>query len=184
MASIRIGRASRGSALIAYVLGAFVFLCGLHPLQAQGGTISDADAKAIQSYRLTDAGLSKFMQASRNLVQVAKQHPEIAEQEKNTDPKSLADMEAMYDRHPEVKHAIASTGMSSRDYVLFSMAVFQAGMAAAVAEQPGGKIPDGVAPENVDFYKKHADEMKKFGEELEKSSGAVKDTSGSAENRS
>lgn len=173
--STRNHRTSRGVALIASLLGVLFMLGGVRPLQAQGGA-KDADVKAIQSYRLTESGLSKFMQATRNIAQAAKAHPEIAnEQEDDGSDKSLDDMVAIYDRHPEIKHAITSTGMTSRDYVLFTFAMFQAGMAAGV-QQMGGKLPEGVSGQNIEFYKKHEAELKKFGEEMQKMEGAGADT--------
>jgi hypothetical protein len=180
MASTRFGRARRGSAFVACMLGALFVIWGLHPLQAQGGDSVDADTKAMQSYRLTDAGFAKYVQATRNMVQVAKQHPEIASDEKDTDPKSLADMAAVYDRHPQLKHAITSAGMSSREFVLFSLSLFQAGMAAGIAAQNGGKVPEGISPANVEFYKKHAAEMQRLGEEIRKETGDTTSNGGGA----
>jgi hypothetical protein len=177
--STRNDRASRGIAFVACVLSVLFLLSGVRPLHAQNDGPPDADMKAVQSYRLTESGLSKFMQATRNIAQVAKAHPEIAKQEENNNAKSLADMEAVYNRHPEIKHAISSAGMSSHDYILFSLAVFQAGMAAGV-QQMSGKLPDGVSAENVDFYKKHEAEMKKFGDEMQQMDSTVADTSSGA----
>lgn len=178
--STRLGRASRGAAFVACTLGVLFMLTGARTLRAQAGGPPAADMQAIQNYHLTDAGLTKFMQATRNIAHVAMQHPEIAKSEEGNNAKTLADMEAVYNRHPEVKQAITSAGMSSREYILFSMAVFQAGMAAGMQEQMGGKLPDGVSAANVEFFKKHEAEMKKFGDEMQKMSGAGADTTSGA----
>jgi len=65
---------------------------------------------------------------------------------------------------PEVKSALKSAGMTSREYLVFSWSVFQNGMAAWTLEQPGGKLPPGVKMANVTFYRAHEAELKKLGE--------------------
>jgi hypothetical protein len=183
MAFTRHRRTVRGTASVLCLLGAFVLASGVRPLLAQGGGTPDADTKAMQSYRLTEASFSKYKQATRNMMEAARQHPEIAKAEEDKEPTSLAEMAAIYDRHPPLKKALASAGLSSREYVLFTLSLFQAGMAASVAEQNGGKLPDGVSSENVDFYKTHAAEMQKFGEEMKAKADAI-DTSGAADTSS
>jgi hypothetical protein len=54
--------------------------------------------------------------------------------------------------------------MTTREFVVFSMSVFQAGMTDWAVSQPGAKLPSGVAMENVSFYRKHEAALKKLGE--------------------
>jgi hypothetical protein len=67
------------------------------------------------------------------------------------------------DAVPEVKSALKASGMTSREYLVFSWSVFQNGMAAWALDQPGGQLPPGVKKANVDFYRAHAAELTKLG---------------------
>ena len=59
--------------------------------------------------------------------------------------------------------------MSTREYIVFSFAMMQSGLAAWGLDQPGGKLPPGVSAANVEFYRKHAVELQKLAEETEDS---------------
>ena len=133
---------------------------------------ADADMQALQNYRLTEAGLAKYIQASHNLVTIVKNKPEWAKniEASEKDNASFADMAAFYDKIPPVRQALNSAGMSSRDFVLFTMSMFQAAMGAWAMTQSGGKLPQGTPPENVAFYKKHEAELKKLTEEMQAAS--------------
>lgn len=109
----------------------------------------DADMQEINRYVLTDAALTKYARALENLRPLAGQ---IASCDEETDG-SIAGMTAGIDRVPAAKAAIQSAGLTTREYVVFVLAVFQAGMATWALEQPGGKLPPGVSQSNVDFYK-------------------------------
>ena len=52
--------------------------------------------------------------------------------------------------------------MCLREYVVFSMSLFQNGLAAWALDQPGGKLPQGVSKANVDFVKKHDAQLKQL----------------------
>lgn len=175
------------------LLPTLLLLLVLAPAARAQRAQADADYKEISGYRLTDAGLGKYIQASKNMLAVIRNDPKLRQQlsaeedqASGDDNPSLAQMAAKYDRHPEIAHAITSTGMSTREFVTFTFAMFQAGMGMAV-QQAGGKLPDGVRPENVAFYKSHqaelqqmADETKKMAEEMSggDGDGAAADTSG------
>ena len=53
--------------------------------------------------------------------------------------------------------------MAPREYVVFSMAVFQSGLASWALGQPGGKLPAGVSMDNVNFYRRHEAELTQLG---------------------
>lgn len=106
------------------------------------------DTQEINRYVLTAAGLAKYTAAIEKLRPLAAQ---VASCE-DSGSSSIAAAAARIDRVPAAKAAIASAGLTSREYIVFSFAVFQAGMAAWSQEQGGG-LPAGVTQANVNFYK-------------------------------
>ena len=133
----------------------------LAPLVAGAQNLADRDAKEVADYVLTEAVLKKYAQTVRNLQPFMGQLPQDCEDE---NPKSLNDMATRMDGVPQVKSTLKSAGMTSREYLLFSLSVFQNGMAAWALEQPGGKLPPGVKMANVNFYRSHEAELTKLGE--------------------
>jgi len=147
------------------------------PLGAQ------TDDEILARYRLTEAGLVKFTQASRNFIAVAKADSAALEQQsEDSDGMTIAQMAALYDGHPGLKRAISSAGMTTREYVTFIMSMFQAGMGAWMVEQQGGKfdkVPAGFPHENIRFYQQHRAALEAIGEELKAIEGKPADEEGS-----
>ena len=131
---------------------------------------AQSDAETLAQYRLTEAALVKFTQASRNFIAAAKADSTTREEQDEDDPpKSIAAVAALYDRHPALKQAITSAGMTTQEYTTFMMSMFQAGMAAWSVEQQQGKfdnVPAGIPHENIRFYQRHQAELQRVGEEL------------------
>lgn len=134
----------------------------LVPMAAEAQGLADRDAKEISDYVLTDAALAKYTQTVRKLQPLMEQVPQDCDSEEGT--KSLTQQAARLDGVPAVKTALKGTGMTSREYLVFSWSVFQNGMAAWALEQPGGKLPPGVKMANVNFYRAHKAELEKLGE--------------------
>ena len=150
-------------------LVALFALAGARSVEAQK---LDADLAEINRYRLTEAKLNKFVQATKNLAQVAKTHPEISKEDKaDTKNMTLGQMAAFYDKHPPIKRAINAAGMTSREYVTFMLSMFQAGMMAWAAKQPGAKIPPEVSRENIAFMDTHKDRLDALQKEFEAMEG-------------
>jgi hypothetical protein len=126
------------------------------PAQAQ-----DAGAQEVSRYMLTEAGLAKYSQATKQLAALPAQERGACDEE-DTEAQSLDDMAAKLDGVPGARAAIQSAGMTSREYVVFSLSLLQNGMAAWAVDQPGGKLPPGVSKANVDFVKKHDAELKQL----------------------
>jgi hypothetical protein len=127
---------------------------------AQG--LTDRDAKEISDYVLTDAGLAKYTQAVRKLQPLKEELQQECDREDAQE--SLNGMAARMDKVSGVKSALKSAGMTSREYLVFSLSVFENGMAAWALEQPGGKLPPGVKMANVNFYRAHKVELEKLAE--------------------
>lgn len=143
------------------IAGAFLAALTMLPIAPRLASAQDADTKEVQRYTLTETGLAKYAQATKNLASV----PGGAACDDDDDDAgagSLDEMAAKLDAVPGAKAAIQSAGMTSREYVLFSMSLLQNGMAAWAASQPGGALPAGVSKANVDFLKKHDAELKQL----------------------
>ena len=125
-------------------------------------TAADKDTREVASYALTDSGLAKFTQATKNLAAVP---GACAEQEDDgTNSQSIDQMVAKLNAVPGAQAAIQSAGMTTREYVVFMWSMLHNGMAAWAASQPGGKLPPGTLQSNVDFYKKNEAKMAELGQ--------------------
>ena len=124
---------------------------------------SDRDTREISSYVLTEAGLAKYSQATRNLDANAKKSMSAGACE-DDGAASLDAAVARIDAIPSAKAAIKAAGMTTREYLLFTWSVFQNGMAAWAVSQPGGKLPPGASMANVNFYRTHEAALKKLGQ--------------------
>ena len=120
------------------------------------------DEQEIKNYVLTDAGLAKYSQAARQLAAMdAAQTGACEESEDGEEAQSISDVVAKMDRYPAAKNAITSAGMTTREYVVFSFALLQTGLAVWGAEQTGGQAA-GASAANVAFYKKNEANLKKL----------------------
>lgn len=143
------------------VTGACVWAL-LVPAMGGAQSLGDRDAKEVADYMLTDAALAKYKQAVHKLQPLKEHMPKNCDGDEHTT--SLSDLAARLDGVPAVKSAIKAAGMTSREYFLFSFSVFQNGMAAWALDQPGGALPPGTKPANVNFYRTHKAELEKLGE--------------------
>jgi hypothetical protein len=125
---------------------------------ASSALAQDADSREIAAFRLTDATLAKFIRASRAMAAVAKATPADttdADDESESSP-AIAEIAAFYDANPAARRAITGAGLTTREYVVFTFALFQAGMGAWLVEQQGwSKLPPDFARANVEFYQRH-----------------------------
>lgn len=121
---------------------------------------SDADTREVQSYVLTDAALSRYTQATKQLAAMPAGGSSC--EDEDSEAASLTDMVAKLDAVPGARKAIQSAGMTTREYVVFSMSLLHNGLAAWAASQPGGKLPAGTSKANVDFYNRHKAELEKL----------------------
>ena len=121
-------------------------------------------AARVSAYVLTESGLAKFAQASKNLAGI----PGACEEDDDDDPddqQSIDQMVAKINSKPGAQAAIQSAGMTSREYVVFMFSMLQSGMSAWASKQPGGKLPPGISQANVDFFNKHETAMAQIGKE-------------------
>ena len=126
---------------------------------AQGSP--DRDAREVSSYVLTEAALAKYKKASGNLGELAKTVSGNCDDDEGSG--SLDESVARLNATPGAQAAIQSAGMTTREYIVFTMSLFQNGMASWALTQPGGKLPPGVSRANVDFYRAHEEALQKLG---------------------
>jgi hypothetical protein len=123
------------------------------------------DDPALKDYRLTTAGLDKFIAASEALKELEGQSFDLDDQVDFDDPESISvsRIVAVFDGVPRVRSAIAGAGLSTREYVTFLFSMMQA-MFASIAVHVGGEdalsdMPNGVLKDNVRFFMEHQDEF-------------------------
>jgi len=134
----------------------------LAPMAAEAQNLADRDTKEVADYVLTDEALAKYTKAVRKLQPLKERLSQDCEGDEH--PKSLTDQATQMDGIPGVKSALKDAGLSSREYLVMSFSVFQSGMAAWALDQPGGTLPPGTKPANVNFYRTHKAELEKLGE--------------------
>ena len=163
--------------------GRTVWVSLLMLIAATAGALSgqnraaSADEREIAAYRLTDAALAKYIRASRALAALARpaaadtaedaDDAEDDEDEDGDDDMSIAELTAMYDTIPGAKRAITGAGLTTREFVVFTLTLFQAGMAAWLVEQQGwDKLPAGWSRDNVVFYQRHKAQLDSLTAEM------------------
>jgi hypothetical protein len=118
--------------------------------------LPDADTQEVNNYRLSEPALAKYTDANRRLSEVFAENPPPCDEASD---ESLSGMAAQLDAIPAVQAALSAAGLSSREYIVFGLAGFQAGMGAWALTEGGGELPPGVAEENVTFYQQHETEF-------------------------
>ena len=121
----------------------------------------DRDTQEINRYVLTEAAFAKYTKATHKLQPLAGLLS-AGDADDEEGFRSLSESVARIDAVPEAKAAIHSAGMTTREYVVFGLSLFQNGVAAWALDQPGGQLPPGVSRANVDFCKKHEAAIQKL----------------------
>lgn len=128
----------------------------------------DRDTQEVQRYVLTDAALARYKVATKKLVAL----PGSADScDDENESGTIAEAVAKLDAIPAAKAAIASSGMTTREYIVFSWSLVHNALAAWAVGQPGGKLPPGTSQANVDFYNRHAAEIESLPKSQEPDCG-------------
>jgi hypothetical protein len=120
---------------------------------------NEAEMREIKGLELTEAGLAKYAQATRNIRNLP-----VGDCDLTSRVMSISEMESKLDAAPGAAAAVKSAGMSTREYSVFALAVAHNSMAAYGAKQSGGAIPAGTSPSNVAFYQRHEGEIMKIAQ--------------------
>ena len=135
---------------------------------APAGAAGDGGAKEVSAYKLTDAGLARYANATRRLDDAVRRSPALCAERANDDgedTKTLDQLVAKIDANPQMRQAIQGADVSTREYAVFSLAVLQAAMASWALQQPGGKLAPGTSMDKVNFYRRNQAALTKIGEE-------------------
>jgi hypothetical protein len=141
---------------------------------------SDADLKAVSATTLTMPKYKQYLDATVNLANVAAKNPGLAEGMKDGGEKSIDEQVETLESNPQVKAAVTSTGLSTRDYVLTQWALLQTGMAYGLTKGSGASQEDmmkkaGVSKANMDFYAQNEAEINQLAEEAKARTPAMPD---------
>jgi hypothetical protein len=127
--------------------------------------LPDADTREVRAYALTDGAFAKYVAATHKLRDIDFC---VADEDDDDDAEdTIASSVARLDAAPGASAAVQSAGMTSREYVVFAFALLESGLASYTLQTPGGKMPDGVSPANVDFVRKHSAELHQLANETE-----------------
>jgi hypothetical protein len=139
---------------------------------------NDPMIRELNHYTLTDANLKKFMAAQQNIDALIKSNPSLKDRsvkgdllENSNFDQGAAKLDSQF---PEFAAAIHKAGLSSREYLVFTMAVFQSAMYSGLRKQ-GTKLPPDVNQANVDFVDRHQAEIQQLSQDMKKNSNNKED---------
>jgi hypothetical protein len=141
----------------------FLWALGLAALASAPAAVAkmlpDADTNEVRAYKLTDAGFAKYIAATHKLRDVKFENCIAGDDDDDDEPTSIASAAAKIDAVPAARAALQSAGMTSHEYVVLAFSLLENGMASYMMQTPGGKLPAGINPANVDFVRKHSAEL-------------------------
>jgi hypothetical protein len=134
---------------------------------AQGSKDNDPDQKELRSYVLTMEKVKKLGNATHDMMEAAKKHPELNTAGGNGDAKDLNDMVAKLQKFPEVVSILNRNGLAPREYAVGFFTLLQASMAvgfkkSGTYKEYPPKMLELVSRQNLDFVDQHFDEIKKL----------------------
>ncbi len=149
------------------------------------------DAREIATYRLTMPVMRKMARVQENVYAMITSTPALRSKyaalnqatENEPEPNTLDEMVQRMERMPEMKRAITSAGLTTREYMTAMLSMVQAAMALSVTQMEGPtrvkELPSGVMADNVAFLKANKAELDRLTartKELDRlSNGALTD---------
>jgi len=134
-----------------------------------GGTaqITPTDAKSVEhatEYKLTEENFRQFIAASDSLVALRRRDPavramfdkQVSDAGVNTATSTMNAGRKRLEDNAAINNAIASTGMSAKDYFVAAIAVAQA---ERFMSNPKAAPPTPALPANAEFLQKHRAEL-------------------------
>jgi hypothetical protein len=135
-------------------------------------TQEDADLKAIGAYTLTLPKYKSYLDGTLNMANVAVKDPAMKKGLENLGNQSMAEQIKVLDGTPQLRGAIATTGLTAREFVLIMGAALQTGMAHALIKT-GSLTPEnavkkaGVSRANLDWYQQNSAEIERLTKEYQ-----------------
>ncbi len=134
-----------------------------------GGTaqITPTDEKSVRQateYKLTDDNFRQFIAASDSLVALRQRDPavramfdkEVSDEGMNTATSTMNAGRKRLQDNPSINNAIASAGISAKDYFVAAIAIAQA---ERFMGNPRSAPPTPTLPENAEFLRQHEPEL-------------------------
>lgn len=151
-------------------------------------SMADADAKEVENYKLSVPVLKKLERVQENLYAAVKSNPSLAKKYKKDEAgsanESLEETARKMDGIPELKSAVSKAGLTTREYLVAAMALFQAAMADQLSQMQGadvGSLPAGVRA-NAAFVKSHKAEVDRMTKRMKELDAESKKASGGKQN--
>ena len=139
----------------------------------RGNPPDDADSKEYKNFRLTMENVNKFVAASKSLVKLSHDNPDLEKQmESQADAKTIQDAVKTTEQYPAVTAAIKNAGLTTRDFVVMTGTLMGAEMAVGMKKQ--GQIkqyPPSVSAENAAFVEQNWDRLNAMMKAVAESSG-------------
>lgn len=138
---------------------------------------TEKDSAEIQAYRLTLPMLRKIEQVYKSLDAMTSADPHLQEKldrlatsEGEEGPATIAEAVTRLDAVPEIQKAIRSSGLTSREFVVFTVAFGTAGL-GVFAQSEGQQLPPDMPPAvaaNLQWFKDNRSEIDRVKAEMEK----------------
>ena len=139
--------------------------------QAGHGGDNDPDLVAIRQYRLTMDKVEKLATATEALRKLTDADPSLKKRmEADSDDNRSIDQKVKYfdTNFPQATAVVHSNGLTTREYVLVSLAFLNDVMIVGMKKQ--GMIkeypPNAITPENAAFVEQNFDKLKQISEKL------------------
>jgi hypothetical protein len=147
---------------------------------------SDADLKVVSATTLTMPKYKQYLDATVNLANVLAKDPGISDRMDDMSNKSIAEQVKTFDSEPQVRAAIAATGLSTREFVTLQYALLQVGMTYAMSKGNGMSQDEiakktGVTKANLEFFAKNEAEINRLAEEAKARSPKLPESDDDAE---
>lgn len=131
--------------------------------QAAPATPATPAAADDESIALDMGKVHAYMQAQMNLAHAAETNPKMGDSAQNVSEENATQYAARLDADPAMHAAIASAGLSTRDFARIGDTLTGAMMTEGALETGQlKKIPDGIDPASVEFFKQHKAEINKL----------------------
>jgi N-methylhydantoinase A/oxoprolinase/acetone carboxylase beta subunit len=157
---------SRPTSLLAVAGLLMLSLSTSSGLAAQGSGMSPAERQQIASHKLTMDNISKAAVAAGKLRELEKDPKFKAILVNKEEAKSLEDVIAKMDATPQIRSAVESSGLTSREFMLTVIGLASTQSAAKLMAMGGApaKAAAGLptSPQNLQFYAAHQAEIEKL----------------------
>lgn len=119
----------------------------------------------VSNYTLDMDKMRKLVNTSKYVEDAKKRDPSLDESLEMGSGTTNAQIIATLESNPATRDALRKAGWSARDYLLTMAAFLQAGITQEMlASSPGGKLPEGHNPKNIEFLKANKTELKRMAD--------------------